>query len=265
MFKVAGTLGWFFVLFTAFTLEGEIIETQHMKEIHKYLEPEMLVVFDLDNTLIEPVQELGSDQWFGHRIQQYLSYNYPPDVAKKKALREWQAVQYMTEVKLVEIGTDEIVSMLQTREMPVMGLTTRGMEMCVRAVEQLESVHIDLGKTAPTQEQVYFLNERGVVFSRGVLFTDNTHKGKALQKFLESIDCHPKSVLFVNDKLSHIKPVEEVCQEMGIKFVGLRYGYLDEKVNNLRHHIAEVQWQFFGLILSDLSAEKYYQETYPKN
>ncbi|MFQ5729533.1 MAG: DUF2608 domain-containing protein [Waddliaceae bacterium] len=260
MMKKVSTASLFFIVFTAFTLQGEIIETKRMNELHQYLEPGMLVVFDIDNTLIEPVQELGTDQWFGDRIKRYESYNMPFQAAKKKALREWQAVQYITDVKLVEKGIDEIVSALQKDGVPIIGLTTRGMEMCIRAVDQLESVNIDLEKTAPTKEERYFFNGEGVVYTRGVLFTSNTPKGIALRKFLASIDYHPKSILFVNDKLSHIKPLEEMCREDGIKFVGLRYGYLDEKAKNVRHHIAEVQWQHFGKILSDQAAEKILNE-----
>ncbi len=220
----------------------------------------MLVLLDIDNTLMEPVQEIGSDQWFCSRIKLYEAQNYTPKEALKKALREWQAVQYITDVKVIEPGIQEQILRLQQRGQPLMGFTTRGIEMSVRAIEQLESIDIDLKKTAPTKEEIYFYNERGALYTSGVLFTTNTHKGEALKKFLAAINYHPKAILFINDKKSHLQPVEEFCQERGIKFIGLHYGYTDEKVNNLRNHIAEVQWQFFGHILSDEAAEKILRE-----
>jgi phosphoglycolate phosphatase-like HAD superfamily hydrolase len=260
MMRIGCVAALFFIVLTAFTLRGEIIETKRMNELYQHLEPGMMVVFDIDNTLIEPTQELGTDQWFGGQIKKYESYNMPFETAQKNALREWRAVQYITDVKLVEKGIDQIIADLQRKGVPVMGLTTRGMEMCVRAVDQLESVNVDLEKTAPIKEELYFFNGKGVVYTGGILFTNNTPKGLALRKFLEGSEYHPKSILFVNDKLSHIKPLEEMCREDGIKFIGLRYGYLDEKVRNMRPHIAEVQWKHFGQILSDQAAEKILSE-----
>ena len=260
MRKTLFSLSFAFLLTTATSLLGGIVESKQMSDLYKYLEPETLVVLDIDNTLIEPVQELGSDQWFGSRIKHYQDQNLSGEAAKNKALREWQTVQYLTDVKLVEKGIDDILSDLQRKQIPMIGLTTRGMEMCVRAVDQLESVNIDLEKTSPTKEQLYFVNERGVLFHKGILFTDNTHKGEALRKWLARIGYRPKKVLFVNDKLSHLKPVEEVCLEEGIGFVGLRYGYLDEKVSNVRHHIAEFQWNNLGRIPSDEATEKFILE-----
>ena len=255
MFRFVRTLFFSFVLFSAYTLQGEIIETKDIYDLPKYLEKDMLVIFDIDNTLIEPVQEVGSDQWFKSRIDKYEFQNYSSSVALELALKEWRAVQYLTNVKVLQKGTAEMVADLQSKGIPAMGLTTRGMEMCVRAIEQLESVKIDLSKTAPSKQEAYFFNERGVFFTEGVLFTQNTHKGEALRKYLASIDYRPSSILFINDKLSDIKSVEQMCNEDSIKFIGIRYGRVDEKVKNPRHHIAEAQWKMFGHILSDEAAE----------
>ena len=247
------------LLWTA-ALPAEIYETYNMDELYGHLKPGMLVVFDIDNTLIEPVQELGSNQWFENRIKEYLSYGYSSHDALQTALKEWTAIQSITVVKLVEPGIDGIVKDLQEKGYKVMGLTTRGLSLSTRTVEQLESVGVDLRPTAPTQEEVFFMNERGVLFRGGALFTAATHKGEALRKLLEAADHRPDSIMFINDKYSHLVPVEEFCTQAGIPYCGLRYGYTDEKVKNFRKQIAEVQFYHFGHILSDDAAERILHE-----
>ncbi len=247
-------------LFFSAHLSADIIETAHMEEILPQVKSGMLVIFDVDNTLIEPVQELGSDQWFEHRIKEYISYGYAKDAALEKALREWTAIQSITNIKTVEGGTSEIIHKIQQQGVSVMGLTTRGLGLSTRTVEQLHTVGIDLGATAPIQEEIFFMNEKGVLFRGGTLFTAGTHKGNALRKFLKRINYTPDSILFVDDKISHLMAVESLCEDLGIPFIGYRYGRLDDKVHNLRKQIADVQFHFFGHILSDEAAERILHE-----
>lgn len=172
------------------------------------------------------------------------------------ALAEWMAVQSITQVKLVEDHADQVVGKFQKQGFTVMGLTTRGLGLSTRTVEQLKSLNVDMLHSAPVHHDVFFHNQRGCLFRGGILFTAATHKGRALFRLFERIDYHPKSVLFINDKYANLREVEETCEERGIPFIGLRYGYLDNKVKNFRKDIADVQFEHFGYILSDKDAEK---------
>ncbi len=239
---------------------GEIVEINQMDQVYNYLKPNTLVIFDIDNTIIEPVQTLGSDQWFGHRISHWSDQGLEPDEAVEKALSEWMAVQNITKVKLVEPETARIIKHLQDRGFTVMGLTTRGLGMSTRTNEQLKSVGVHLETTAPTKDDVFFMNERGVLMRGGTLFTANTHKGEALFKFLDKINVEPKMILFINDKRSHIVPMKETASKRGVPFIGLRYNYLDEKVKNLNAELTDIQFEHFGRILSDEEAAEILQE-----
>lgn len=250
-----------FSLLMPFILQAEIFEIKNINALNKYIKPDMLVIFDIDNTLIEPIQELGTTQWFKHRIMEYRSYGFDKNVALEKALREWTAIQSITQVKVVEKETAEIIQNLQLEGFPIMGLTTRGLGLSTRTIEQLESVNIHLSETAPTQEEIFFMNERGVLFRGGTLFTAGTNKGNALIEFFNRLNYSPSSILFINDNASHLRSLEEACFQKDISFIGLRYGYLDEKVKNFRKQIAEVQFYFFGHILSDQAAERILHES----
>jgi hypothetical protein len=104
------------------------------------------------------------------------------------------------------------------------------------------------------------MNGRGVLYHEGILFTAATDKGEALRKYINTIGYIPKSVMFINDKYSHIVPVAEFCEGANIPFIGLRYAYLDEKVANFPRQVALVQFYNFGRILTDEAAKRFIME-----
>ncbi len=241
--------------FLACYAQAVIIEADSIHDIRNHIDPETLVIFDIDNTLMEPSQTLGSDQWFYHRIGEHKAKGMDQQSALEKSLSEWMSVQSITKVKVVEEGTVELIKRLQDEGYTVMGLTTRGLGLSTRTIFQLESLHINLSVTAPTHEEVFFINNHGVLFRGGILFTAGTHKGLALAKFLHLIEKAPENIVFINDKWSNIREVEVICEKYQVPFIGLRYSYVDEKVANFNHEIADVQWEQFGQILSDEEAE----------
>ncbi len=241
---------------------GEIIETMHFDTLKEHVDKDTLIVLDIDNTLLETTQSLGSDQWFYHHFSSYIDDGMTPEAALERALPEWEAIQNLTEVTLVEEGTARTVAELQAKGYSVMGLTTRGLGMSTLAVHQLGKLGIDLTKTAPTQEQIFFTNfhsmypktPHGVIFRQGILFTAGSDKGGAFSTLMEKLDLHPKKVVFINDKASHLQPVAKACEAKNIPFTGLRYGATDERVKGYDPLVGRVQWKAFGKIISDSDA-----------
>lgn len=251
------------------SLFGKIIETPHFKEISHYLEPNTLVVLDIDDTLLIPSQTLGTDVWFLHRVKQLEAANIDKKRAFEKALAEWEAIRQLTDVSIVEEGTEGVISDLQKASIPVMGLTTQGLALATRTVQQLQSLGIDLLQTAPAKEDFYFFNtsnaqsidKHGVLYRHGILFTSGTHKGRALLTALKNAGVTPQHIIFINDKEKHLKEVEETLEgeaaELGIKFTGLRYSFGDERVAKFNPALTDIQWKHssFEHILSDSEAE----------
>jgi len=244
----------FFLLSIASFLTTEIREIRTITELKRHLEPDALLLFDLDNTIMEAAQTLGSDQWFTYRQKHYEKLNYSFPEALENALAEWMAIQNLTQVQIVEKEVIDLIHEFQQEGRALMGLTTRGLGMALRTVEQLKTLSIDLSKTAPFQEEKLLITERGVLFRQGILFTAGTDKGNAFLLLFK--DQLPQKVLFINDKASHLKEVEKACNEAQIPFIGLRYGFLDEKVQNFSPEIAAIQWEHFGRILGDEEAVK---------
>jgi len=237
-------------------IPAEIIETNHFSILREHMGRNTLVLIDIDNTLIRPAQFLGSDMWFRHRLGIHKKNGSNSQVALDKSLAEWTAVQNVTNVQLVEEACQSITKELQNQGHTVICLTTRGLGLATRTIYQLHTVGIDMTPSSPTDKEIFFDNEGGVLFRRGILFTAGSHKGKALQKLLEKTGYTPSSVVFINDKLSHIKPIEETCREMGIPFTGIRYGACDAWMESFDPAIASVQFLHLGEILSDQTAAK---------
>ncbi|MBS0623973.1 MAG: DUF2608 domain-containing protein [Verrucomicrobia bacterium] len=234
-------------------LPADIIEVMRFEEIERYLEPDTLIILDIDNTLLEPIQELGTDQWFVHRRDWYEQQGYTSGESLEMALAEWEAVQNITKVMAVERSTPGIVTQLQQKYI-VMGMSTRGLALATRTVYQLKDIGINLASASLTAEDVPLLNPQAILFRKGILFTSGTHKGRALLKLFEQLHYTAKRIIFVNDKATHLREVEVACEESHIPFIGLRYGFLDEKVKAFRSDIARVQFENFKMILSDKEA-----------
>lgn len=246
----------------ALTLSSEIIETPHFREIVTYASPETLIILDIDDTLLTPCQMLGTNAWFEYRFKENRLRAKCGDDPLDQTLAYWEGIRHFTQMEIVEEGSDKIIDSLQNQGIPVMGLTTQGLALATRTINQLYSCGIDLSKTSPTREDCYFDNGHGVLFRKGILFTSGTHKGAALLKYLEIANIRPSRVVFLNDYKSHLLQVEESLEKKGISFIGLRYGFSDERVRRFSPEIADIQLRYssFERILSDAEAEKIMSE-----
>jgi Protein of unknown function (DUF2608) len=245
--------------FCSLFLQGRIIETDYFNEVAQYADSSTLLLLDIDDTILIPTQTLGTDVWF---ISRWKMYQQQCDLvlALDKALAEWEAVRHLTSVKTVEEDVSEVISELQQKDFVIMGLTTQGLALTTRTVNQLKSLNINLSITAPTQNDHYFFNHpNGVLFHNGILFTAGTPKGPALLKFLDMINYCPKRIVFINDKSTHLLDVENAVLQREIEFIGLRYNFSDKRVFSFDPEIADIQWRFstFDHILSDNEAREF--------
>ncbi len=238
-----------FYLFAA--LFATIIEAPHFNDLQSRVNQETLVILDIDDTLLIPKQTLGTDVWFRYELKQNEKRGV--DDPLDKTLGLWEAIRHITEVEIVEEGSDLLVEELQNQGISVMGLTTQGLALATRTVKQLQSLHFDLFKTAPVKVDWY---GEGALFRKGILFTAGTNKGAALLRFLDQNGLAPTQVVFVNDKWTHLREVEEALEKRGIPFLGLRYSYSDARVDAFQPEIAEKELKYstFKKILTDWEA-----------
>lgn len=235
---------------------AQIVELDSMGNLQKHLSKNTLIVFDLDNTVMHPSQDLGSDEWFFHRMNSYLNSGMSRDVAFEKLYGEYFLAQALTEAELVERVTAPLILDLQQKGYAVMALTTRSLNLLYPTNRQLQSLSVDFSKSAPVIKDCYFSNSLPVLYRNGILFTNGTDKGDSFNRFCELSGYAPTAVVFINDKASDLLQVEKGCEKKSIPFLGLRYGFLDERVKNYTDRLANVQQEQLKGILSNEEAQK---------
>lgn len=249
------------------SINAEIVETKHFKEVSTYVTPETLVVVDIDDTLLIPNQMLGCDEWFKYRIEKYKKEGLNSSEALEKTLAESEAVRHLTQMQLVEPGTDKIVQSLQQKGTCIMGLTIQGLALATRTSQQLKAHGLDFSQSAVSKQDQHFLvHGHSMLLRNGILFTSGTSKGEALSILLDKIGFAPKRVILIDDKATNLADVEQMAKKRGVEFIGLRYGFADPKKAAFSPEVTEVQFSnsTFSHILSDEEALALMAKATPK-
>lgn len=84
------------------SLSAEIHEILNINQLKSFIEEDTLILFDIDNTIMEPIQELCTDQWFCSQRKVYEEQGMILSEALEKALEEWISVLHVTKVRPVE-------------------------------------------------------------------------------------------------------------------------------------------------------------------
>lgn len=245
------------------TIHAKIFEVTHIKEVERFITQDSLVIFDIDDTLMVPKHMLGSDTWFQNQFSQNLLIYPSVQEALENTLSLWESIRHVSDMELVEKNTSFFIRNLQKKRYTIMGLTTQGIALATRTIQQLENFGIDLNHTSPFKKDYYIFNaDHGVLYRKGILFTSGQKKGFSFMRFCKGIDYCPSRIIFLNDKLSHIKDLQFEVEKYNIEFVGLRYTYSDSRKKNFDPEIAKVQLKHssFLRILPDDEAKEMLQK-----
>lgn len=217
---------------------AEVREIRSMAEIVPELSTSTLVVFDIDNTLVEPIGNIGSDQWYYYLEKAYRRDGLDENAAETKAGETWSRTLGTVKVKPVEALTPALVLDQQKRGLKILALTARGAEDAAATFAQLKAIGVDLAASAVRKEDLQ-TEEKGF-YSRGVFFVgEGPDKGKTLTAFLKKIGLRPAKVVFADDKPHHAKNVDAALTAAGIPSVSFRYGAADAKVRAFNEVMSE--------------------------
>lgn len=225
------------LLLPALGARAEVREIKSMSEIVSEVRPTTLLVFDLDNTVIEPVGNIGSDQWYDYALTALRRDGLDEAAAEKEAGALWTRMLGVVKVKPVEELTPRLLREKQKRGLKLLALTGRGSEDAAATFAQLKAIGLDLSSSAVSPDNFSFGNNS--LYSRGVFFVGDGDKGKALLALLEKIKLRPTRVVYVDDKPRHAKAVDAAMTAAGIPCVAFRYGASDEKVRAFKEVMSE--------------------------
>ncbi len=231
------------LLLIPITIFGTIYEIKKIEEVKIPEQSNVLVIFDIDNTLIHLKQELGSDQWFYHRWKQLEKTGLTTEEALCRVAFEFNGIQSLSQCQLVEQTTPNFFAKLRSEKIPFMGLTIRSFELSKRTIQQLKSCNLKFDQKVfdPSPQ---FLDKNTFLFSYdGIVFTNGGSKGHAIGKWLDHFLYQVDHVVVIDDKLQHLEAIEKELERRGIEMTGYRYGYLDDHVANFCPNRARVQFE----------------------
>ena len=260
---------------------NRIFESSDISSILEYIKKDKvnknsLIILDLDNTVFEGSQELGSEQWFSHQLLQHqVKEKISFSLALKKTLKEYAHIQIETSVKMVDEKMKDFMSFFNQKN-TLISVTSRGYENSLWTLEQIKSLDLSFTETAVKNiadkklKSIAFENplpnkDNLILYTKGILFTSGGNKGELLFTLLEKMNYKPSSIYFVDDKEDHIKKMQAACIKRGIRLTAWRYSFLDHKVKNFKADITKVQLDNFlgkekSHILSDKEAQKILQK-----
>jgi hypothetical protein len=241
-----------------------IHQVPSMDEVRKYIEAtksesaKPLIVFDLDNTVMETTQTIGSDQWFRHLVKGKMASGSTEMAAVEQAMSEWSNVQRITGVKLVESGTPKLIRDLQTQGYIVIGLTARPVFLTDTTLRQVKSLGVRFSRPDFLNLSTRGLTPFPIMIKEGVILVGENNKGVVLASIIEKKKLTYKHVILVDDRQKNVDNMEEALTSRGLTHSGLRYAAADKTVNAFSPAIADKQHQIFkaeGIVISDADAK----------
>lgn len=219
-----------------------IVEEADMTRVLRESGPGTLVVFDIDNTLIEPRGHLGSDQWYDYLVEIKLARGADRNTAITQADRAFNVWQDRIEVQAVDASSPRVMKELDRKGIPYFALTARSAEAMAVTKRQLANAGFQLpvgnfraGQAADAKQL-----GSGAAYDQGIFYVGELGltKGEALSRIFDLSGFTPQRVVFVDDKSKHTRTVQEAMQKRGIPCLCLRFSRADGHVRAFRQDMA---------------------------
>lgn len=259
------------VFFLNFSLLAKTFETKTFADIEqktkemvkKYGANNVLVVLDIDNTVLTMTQNLGSDQWFNWQYTNCVKKSEKADFCAANNMGELLDLQArlfaISPMKPTEKITPKVVRTIQDLGVKTMLLTSRGPNNRDATQRELKkngydltlntigpkggfpSVYIPYDVKKPNE---YGLDQkdiktaglgkaRKVSFMNGVMMTSGLNKGIMLKTILAKTNSKFKAIIFADDHEKHTKRVEAIfAPNKTVELYTYRYGAIDSIVKS---------------------------------
>jgi hypothetical protein len=269
-----------FIFGGCFNTKSDIQEIDSFKEVKTILEnidPQTLVIFDIDDTLLAP-ENIQFQKWFlktkkgqmfDKAIETHVKTQENPTeygkVLEAKSMRNSQPI-------LIEPINADIIHELQNQNIKTIALTHCSTGSAGRDIipslpkwryEKLKNNGIDFSPSFGSQEIVFEHMTSKVgrhpVFYKGILLTDAFSKGEVLSAFLNRVNWKPKKVIFFDDGLKYLTSVKDEIKKHNIPFQGYLYKGAQSLPKEIDEEILEIQLQHLKKhdeFLSDKDAYK---------
>jgi len=208
----------------------------------------VLVVFDIDNTLLAMEQDLGSDQWYYWQKDLAASDPCNPMVVGDRFAVQG-AVFYASAMRATQPNAAEQVRRIQDAGIPTIALTSRGTDYRLQTFRELRRQDISFWPTAIPPRRGWSEDfvpagvERPARYEDGVFLTAGQHKGEMLKALLDKAGVPwPALVIIADDKAHNLKDMMEAFTGSGTWVHAWRYTREDAVVAAFDPEEAASQW-----------------------
>ena len=219
-----------------------------LKLIEKTGKKNVLVVFDIDNTLLAMEQGLGSDQWYDW--QKSLSEDdqcNPRNVGERFAVQG--ALYFVSAMRASQEDAAAQVRAIQDEGVAVIALTSRGPGYQLQTFRELRRNSFNFSYSAIGPAGGYdepFIpveNGRLSLYEDGVFLTAGQHKGQMLYALLEKTGTRlPAVIVMTDDKQKNLDAIKETFSALNIPVHAWRYTGEDDNVREFNPDLADSQW-----------------------
>lgn len=201
------------------------------------LDNQSLVVFDLDDTLIQGIAYAPENIKLSIRSTWYLINKMLEHASSDAQKALVYAKLFKMKPDLVEPDAPSIIRQLQQHGVKVIALTAscagiydaRRHAPCNAdmRVAHLKLIDINFCDAFAHVTSLWFLelqNQQEVpAFVGGVLFSRPSEKGTVLEAFLQKIKWMPNKIIFIDNLRDMVENVGQAAQKMNIPFLGIEF------------------------------------------
>ena len=231
------------------TVDLADITADTSKLVEKTGKENVLVVFDIDNTILAMEQGLGSDQWY--EWQKDLSKE---DHCSNKYVGDRFAVQgavyFASAMRRTQEDGAAQVKAIQDQGVAVISLTSRGPDYQLQTFRELRRNDFNFSFSAIGPAGGYkgtFMpveNGRLSLYQDGVFLTAGQHKGQMLQALLTKTGTPmPAVIVMADDKQENLDAVKETFSALHVPVHAWHYVAEAENVRNFNPDQADLQWK----------------------
>lgn len=210
---------------------------------------QVLVVFDIDNTLLAMEQGLGSDQWYDW--QKSLANDDPCSqqyVGDRFAAQG--AIYFASAMRPTQADGADQVRRIQEMGVKVISVTSRGMDYRLQTFRELRRNGFSFSFSAIGPAGGYaepFMpvdNGRLSRYEDGVFLTAGQHKGQMLEVLLSKTGTRkPAAIVMADDKQENLDAVKETFSALDVPVHAWRYAGEDGNVAAFDPGQADAQWK----------------------
>lgn len=209
----------------------------------------VLVVFDIDNTLLAMEQDLGSDQWYEWQKQLASADQCSPQIVGNRFAVQG-AVYFASAMRRTQEDGADQVRAIQDQGVAVISLTSRGPDYQLQTFRELRRNHFSFSFSGIGPRGGYdkpFIpveNGRPSLYQDGVFLTAGQHKGQMLQALLVKTGTRmPSVIVMADDKQENLDAVKQTFSALNIPVHAWRYAGEDENVRAFDAVQADRHWQ----------------------